>query len=149
MEILSPIESVFFCPQITQIFKRMNYEISRKVIGCAMAVHRELGSGFLEGMYENALAIELKQNGLEYKRQVPLLVHYHHELIGRYKADFIVNNDLLLELKALQSTTDNSKSQLLNYLKATGIPAGLILNFGSKSLEFYRMAMTSKNQLPQ
>jgi len=123
----------------------MNYEISRKVIGCAMAVHRELGCGFLEGVYENALAIELKRNGLKFKRQVPLLVHYHLKLIGRYKADFIVNNDLLLELKALQSITGTCKSQLLNYLKASGIPAGLILNFGSKSLEFHRMAKTLKD----
>ena len=134
-----------FCPQITQItqiFKSMNYEISKEVIGCAMKVHREMGCGFLERVYENALAIELRQKGVDFERQVSLRVHYNGEPVGHYIADIIVGNELLLELKALQSITGSCKSQLLNYLKASGLPAGLILNFGSKSLEFKRMAKT-------
>jgi GxxExxY protein len=120
----------------------MNYEISRKVIGCAMKVHRDMGPGFLERVYENALSIELRRKRIKFERQVSILVYYHGEVVGHYIADIIVDNELLLELKALQSITGPCKSQLLNYLKASGIPAGLILNFGSESLEFKRMAKT-------
>jgi GxxExxY protein len=120
----------------------MNYEVSKEVIGCAMKVHREMGCGFLERVYENALSIELRRKGVNFERQVSLCVHYSGEPVGHYIADIIVGNELLLELKALQSITGPCKSQLLNYLKASGLPAGLILNFGSKSLEFKRMALT-------
>lgn len=120
----------------------MNYEISRIVIGCAMTVHREMGCGFLESVYENALSVELQRKGIKFKRQVPLLVHYQRELVGRFIADIVVNDELLLEMKALRSITGSCKSQLLNYLKASGISVGLILNFGSKSLEFKRMIKT-------
>ncbi len=123
----------------------MNYEISRKVIGCAMSVHREMGCGFLENVYENALSVELRRIGIEFKRQAPLLVYYQNELVGHYVADIIVNDELLLELKALSSITGSCEAQLLNYLKASGISAGLILNFGSISLEFKRMVKTQEN----
>jgi len=123
-------------------FKKMNFEISRITIGCAMTVHREMGCGFLESVYENALSIELQRKKIEFERQVPLLVHYKNTVVGRYKADMIINGELLLELKALQSISKSCESQLLNYLKASGIPAGLILNFGSNSLGFKRMAKT-------
>ena len=122
----------------------MNFELSREVIGCSMRVHREMGCGFLENVYENALSIELRRERIEFERQVPLPVFYKNVLVGRYIADIIVDDELLLELKALKSITDICKSQLLNYLKASGIPAGLILNFGAKSLEFKRMAKTPK-----
>ena len=107
-----------------------------------MTVHREMGCGFLESVYENALSIELQRKKIEFERQVPLLVHYKNTVVGRYKADMIINGELLLELKALQSISKSCESQLLNYLKASGIPAGLILNFGSNSLGFKRMAKT-------
>ena len=136
---------VFFVRRLRRFFKSMNYEISRKVIGCAMKVHREMGCGFLERVYENALSIELRRKGVDFERQVSLRVHYSGEHVGHYIADIIVGNELLLELKALQSITGSCKSQLLNYLKASGLPAGLILNFGSKSLEFKRMARTNTN----
>jgi len=136
-----------FYPQITQItqINNMDYKISRIAIGCAMIVHRELGCGFLESVYENALVLELQREGIKFKSQVPLLVHYRNELVGRYIADIIINDELLLELKALQSITGSCESQLLNYLKASGIPAGLILNFGSNSFEFKRMVFTQQN----
>jgi len=109
-----------------------------------MRVHRELGCGFLETVYENALSVELQRRGIYFKRQVPLLVRYNNVPVGHYIADIIVNDELLLELKALASITGACKSQLLNYLKASRIHAGLILNFGAKSPEFKRMARTPK-----
>ncbi len=110
-----------------------------------MSVHREMGCGFLENVYENALSVELRRIGIEFKRQAPLLVYYQNELVGHYVADIIVNDELLLELKALSSITGSCEAQLLNYLKASGISAGLILNFGSISLEFKRMVKTQEN----
>ena len=110
-----------------------------------MKVHREMGCGFFERVYENALSIELRRKGINFERQVSLCVHYSGEPVGHYIADIIVGNELLPELKALKSITGSCKSQLLNYLKASGIPAGLILNFGSKSLEFKRMAKRKNN----
>ena len=125
-------------------FKSMDFGLSRQVIGCAMGVHRELGCGFLENVYENALSIELERRGIIFERQAPLLVRYQNVPVGHYIADIIVNDELLLELKALASITGACKSQLLNYLKASRIHAGLILNFGAKSPEFKRMARTPK-----
>jgi len=117
----------------------MDFELSRQVIGCAMTVHRAMGCGFLEGVYENALSVELHRQGVQFTTQVPLPVHYQNVIVGRYIADFIVNDELLLELKALKSITGTCESQLLNYLKASGISTGLLLNFGSNSLEIKRM----------
>ena len=107
-----------------------------------MRVHRALGCGFLESVYENALAIELHKKGLHFKRQVGLLVRYHERVVGEYFADVIVENELLLELKALNSLNNTCESQLLNYLKASDIQVGLLINFGSKSLQFKRMTIT-------
>ena len=106
-----------------------------------MSVHRALGCGFLEGVYENALAIELLNNGLSFQKQVRLLVRYHEEVVGDYFADVIVENKLLLELKALNSLNNTCESQLLNYLKASNIQVGLLINFGTASLQVKRMTI--------
>ena len=119
----------------------MNFKLSRKVIGCAMSVHKALGCGFLESVYENALAIELQKNGINFQRQVSLLVHYHDEVVGRYYVDVIIENELLLELKAMKSLDNTCESQLLNYLNASNIHIGLLINFGSRSLQFKRMTI--------
>ena len=106
-----------------------------------MSVHRALGCGFLESVYESALAIELQRNGVSFQRQVKLLVKYRKKLVGTYCADVIIENELLLELKALKSLDNTCEAQLLNYLKASNIHVGLLINFGSKSLQFKRMTV--------
>jgi GxxExxY protein len=119
----------------------MNFEISREVIGCAMKVHRVLGCGFLEGVYENAMAVELIKRGIEYERQVPFIVNYDGVIVGRYFADLVIGDKLLLELKASKTLTRTYESQLLNYLNASKIQTGLLINFGSRSLQHKRMTI--------
>ena len=119
----------------------MDYEISRRVIGCAINVHKVLGCGFLESVYENALAVELRRNCIPFRRQVSLLVQYREEIVGKYKADIIVGNELLLELKSIKSLDSACESQLLNYLNASNIKVGLLINFGATSLQLKRMTI--------
>jgi len=106
-------------------------ELTEQVIGCAYRVHNALGSGFLEKVYENALRIELSKNGMDVKQQHPIRVYYQDEVVGDYYADLLVNGCLILELKAVQSLTREYEIQLVNYLSATGINDGLLINFGS------------------
>ena len=106
-----------------------------------MSVHRVLGCGYFEGVYENALAIELQRKGIPFQRQVQLLVRYREQVVGNYFAGLIVENKLLLELKALNSLNNTCESQLLNYLKASNIQVGLLINFGSTSLQLKRMTI--------
>ena len=114
----------------------MDFDISRKVIGCAMRVHSTMGCGFLEKVYANALAIELQERSVTFQREVRLLVRYHEIIVGKYFADLIVENSLLLEIKAIRSLDSASESQLVNYLNASQIQTGLLINFGSNSLQF-------------
>ena len=119
----------------------MDFRVSRKVIGCAMTVHRTLGCGFLESVYERALAIELQRKNVSFQRQVNYKVHYRDEQIGMYIADLVVENSLLLELKASNSLNKANETQLLNYLNASNIQIGLIINFGATSLQLKRMTI--------
>ena len=119
----------------------MDFDISRKVIGCAMRVHSTMGCGFLEKVYANALAIELQERSVTFQREVRLLVRYHEIIVGKYFADLIVENSLLLEIKAIRSLDSASESQLVNYLNASQIQTGLLINFGSNSLQFKRMTI--------
>ena len=104
-----------------------------------MRVHSILGCGFLESVYENALAIELGLKGIFFERQVQLPVQFRQRLIGKYYVDFVVESELLLELKALKSLDNICEAQLLNYLKASRLSVGLLINFGSTSLQLKRM----------
>jgi len=104
-----------------------------------MEVHRELGSGFLEKVYENALAMELARRGLRIERQKPVTVYYKAEVVGEYQADLIVENVVLVELKSVENMANVHYSQMANYLKATGMNVGLLINFGAPSLEWKRM----------
>ncbi len=97
--------------------------------GCVFEVSKQLGSGFLEKVYENALAIELKQSGLYIEVQKPIDVYYKEKLVGNYIADIIVEGRILLELKATNEIHPKHKVQILNYLKATGIKVGLLINY--------------------
>jgi len=121
----------------------VNFRTSQKVIGCALRVHNALGCGFLEGIYEKALAIELRKSNISFQNQVRLVVYYHDEIVGKYKVDVVVENELLLELKAMKSLDKTCESQLLNYLNASNIQTGLLINFGSKSLQIKRMTIAN------
>ncbi|MGA7295960.1 MAG: GxxExxY protein [Rhodanobacteraceae bacterium] len=117
----------------------MNENTSRRVIGCAVRVSKELGHGFLEKVYEQALAMELAEDGIRFERQRLLPVRYRGRVISEYCCDFIVNDELLLELKAVSRLTPIHEAQLMNYLKATGVTVGLLLNFGRPKLGIKRI----------
>jgi GxxExxY protein len=117
--------------------------VSEKVIGCAMEVHRTLGCGFLEAVYERALAIEFRRHEIGFERQASFKISYKREPVGTYVADFLVENKLVLELKAASALTPVCRAQLLNYLHASGINVGLLINFGGTSLQIKRMVTRS------
>lgn len=107
-------------------------DLTSEIISCFYKVYNTLGFGFLEKVYENALLIELNKSGLISERQKPIKVQYEDQIVGEYFADIIVNNKIILELKAIESLTEEHELQLINYLKATNIELGLLLNFGKK-----------------
>ncbi len=113
-----------------------------KVIGCAFTVSNSLGAGFLENVYENALAHELRKNGLKVSQQQPIPVYYDGVLVGDYYADIIVENTVLVELKVVQRLDEIHMAQCLNYLRATGMPVCLLMNFAKPILEFHRYINT-------
>jgi GxxExxY protein len=110
-------------------------EATYKVIGCAMKVHNTLGNGFQEMIYQRCLAIELGKAGLDYAREQDQIVYYENIEVGTRRADFVVENKLIVELKALTGLEDVHLAQAKNYLEAYNFPLGLLINFGSVSLE--------------
>lgn len=106
-------------------------DLTQKIIGCAYKVHNTLGPGFLEKVYENALRIELEKLGLRVKQQEPINVSYEGHVVGEYFADLGGEERLVIELKALQTLVKQHEVQLVNYLAATNIDSGLLLNFGA------------------
>lgn len=115
-----------------QTFHGKHSELTDKVLKAFYKVYNTLGYGFAERVYENALAIELKKLGLEVEKQMNITVYYEGETVGEYMADVVVNDSVILELKAVRTLTDEHEAQLLNYLKATPVEVGLLLNFGVK-----------------
>ena len=107
-------------------------EITEKVLGGFYAVYSTLGYGFLENVYVKALIIELKKRGLSIRDELPIHVYYEGQLVGEYFADLVVNESVILEIKATKSLASEHEAQLLNYLKATPYEVGLLLNFGPK-----------------
>ena len=117
---------------------------SHAIIGAAMEVHRELGFGFLEAVYQCALALEFQERNIPFKAEVVVPVRYKGKLLTcGYRADFICFEDLLVETKAITELTRVDDAQLINELKATGLQRGLLLNFGAPSLQFKRLVMTA------
>ena len=106
-------------------------EMTGKIIKCAYKVHNTLGAGFLEKVYENAMAIELRKNGFDVKKQYNIPVFYEGEEVGDYYADLFVDNELIIELKAVENMTKKHEVQLVNYLAGTDSDIGLLINFGS------------------
>lgn len=117
----------------------MDNELSQRVIGCAFEVSNTLGAGFFENVYEKALCVELEKSGLNFQCQKSVIVKYKDILVGEYITDIVVEDRLLLELKAVKSLYSEHEAQLMNYLKATGLSYGLLLNFGKPKLGIKRM----------
>lgn len=116
--------------------------LSGRIIGCAMTVLNTLGSGFLEKVYENALGHELRKAGLTVAQQESVAVIYDGVTVGAYVADLVVEHRAIVELKSVRALDTVHRAQCLNYLKATGLPLGLLINFGKPRLEFRRLILT-------
>ncbi len=114
-------------------------EITEKIIGCAMKVHRELSYGFQEYIYQQALEIEFLKNGLKFIREYEMPIYYSGEKIGIRRVDFFAEEKIMVELKAVTELEDVHLAQALNYLEASGHEIGLLINFGAKSLQFKRL----------
>ncbi len=119
-----------------------NEKLTREIIGCAMTVHRILGPGFLESVYQNALAHELRKSGMSAECESKIQVRYDDAIVGNFTADMLVNQCVLVENKVVRALAIAHEVQLVNYLTATGIEVGLLLNFGANRLEFKRKTRT-------
>ena len=126
----------------------MEQKLSEKVIGCAIEVSRTLGHGFLERVYESALAIELNRSGITFERQKPIPVFYRSELVGDYICDFVIERKLIVEIKAMKTLASAHEAQVLNYLKATDFSVGLLLNFGNSKLGIRRLVRNHDDSNP-
>ena len=119
------------------VFKEMSY----RIVGLVMKVHSELGGGFLEKVYENALMLLLNKEGIPARQQAPISVFFEGQSVGDYFADILVDGKIILELKTVEKIGDAHRAQVINYLRATGLKLGMILNFGKKSLEYERLVV--------
>ena len=118
----------------------MKYEaLTHKIIGCAMKVHSTLGNGFQEVIYQRALAIEMQKNKLEFQKEMEMKIFYDGIDIGTRRVDFFVAEFIMVELKAVIKLEDVHLAQAMNYCQAYNLPIGLLINFGSKSLEYKRV----------
>ena len=123
-------------------------ELTGKIINAFYAVYNQLGYGFLENVYENALAHELRKRGHRVIQQAPIKVRYDNVVVGEYFADLLVDGSVIVELKSAERISDAHVAQLLNYLKATELEVGLLLNFGPKP-EFRRKIFTQSKKNPR
>lgn len=123
--------------QVTIIYKDLSYQ----VVGLAMEVHNELGPGFLEKVYENALMVLFAERGIAARAQMPIQVYFHGQIVGDYFADIVVEDSIILELKAQDRIAEIHKAQTLNYLKATQFRLALLINFGKHRLEYERLVL--------
>ena len=119
--------------------------ITDKVIGCALQVHKILGNGFQEAIYQTALAIELELGKVHFKREVEMPIYYRERQIGTRRADFLIQDQVLVELKAISKLDDSHYAQMINYLEAFRLEIGLLINFGETSLRFKRFIKTPKS----
>lgn len=132
------LKSIPMDQQISQNNDEIN-ELTRKIIGCAMAVHKALGNGFQEVIYQRALAIEFTFQGLSFEREKEMPLTYRGQDIGTRRVDFFVDQRVMVELKAIEQILPVHKAQAINYCEAYQIADGLLINFGSSSLDFKRV----------
>ena len=133
-------------PQISQMDTDKGDSQTYAIIGAAMEVHSTLGNGFLEAVYQQALALEFTQRNIPFVREAEIQVHYKNQKLPiGYRADFVCFNSVIIELKAIGTLGNNESAQLLNYLKATGFERGLLLNFGTPQLQHKRMIFSHRN----
>jgi GxxExxY protein len=118
-------------------------ELSERIIGCCIRVHRTLGPGFLESLYESAVAIEFGKAGLVFERQRTVLVSYEGSPIGEHRLDYLVETRVILELKACKNIEDVHLAVARSYLKATAVPLALVINFAKPTLEIRRVVLSS------
>ena len=116
-------------------------ELTSKIIGCAMTVHKTLGNGFQEIIYQRALEIEMRLAGISFTREYEMAIYYRDGIIGTRRVDFLVEGIVSVELKSITKLEDVHLAQVLNYLKAYRLEVGLLINFGSKSLTFKRLVL--------
>ncbi len=121
------------------------YELTEKIIGCAMKVHRHFGLGFPEIVYKRALIIELEKIGLKFKQEIEKDIIYDDQLIYKRRLDLIVEDVVLVELKAIKEVDKGDYNQILNYLRVFKLEVGLLINFGAPSLQFKRLINTLNN----
>ena len=114
-------------------------DLTAKIIGCAMAVHRALGNGFQEVIYQRALEIEMNEAGISFSREFEMPIFYREKQIGTRRVDFLIEDIVSVELKAIIKLEDVHLSQAINYLEAYNLEIGLLINFGEKSLNFNRL----------
>jgi len=114
-------------------------ELTSKIIGCAMTVHKTLGNGFQEVIYQRALEIEMRENGISYNREFEMPIFYREQQIGTRRVDFLIENIISVELKATTKLEDVHFAQAINYLEAYNLEIGLLVNFGETSLNFKRL----------
>lgn len=127
---------------------RLRHEqVTRDIIGCAFEVINELGIGFLESVYEKALLIALRQRGHLAISQHPMTVMFRGADVGIFYADLVVDEKVIVELKAVKAITPEHQAQVINYLQATGIEVGLLINFGNPKLEYKRFTRTKKSNM--
>ena len=120
-------------------------ELTGKIIGCAMEVHRILGNGFQEVIYQRALAIEMANQNLKFSREHEMEIYYKGKNIGVRRVDFFVEGKIMVEIKAIVQLEDVHLAQAINYLEAYGLEIGLLINFGNTSLQFKRVMKPNKN----
>jgi GxxExxY protein len=116
----------------------LHRELTEKIIGAAFEVYRVLGYGFLESVYQRGMQVELQRQGLQAQIECPIKVRYKDAIVGEFRADLLVNEVVIVELKTAKSYNPEDEPQLLNELKATGIKVGLLINFGRTKVEFQR-----------
>lgn len=114
-------------------------ELTHNIIGAAMEVHRLLGNGFQEVIYQRALAIELENRGINFSREHEMAIHYKEHVVGTRRVDFFVEEEVMVEIKAIINLEDVHLAQAMNYIEAYSLPIGLLINFGAKSLQFKRV----------
>jgi GxxExxY protein len=121
------------------LIENLNNDITGKIIGCAMEVHKHLGNGFQEAVYQKAMAFELRMQGLQFRRETEMPVFYKGEQVATRRVDFFIEDKIMVELKAIIQLENVHLAQAINYLEAYKMNVGLLINFGSQSLQFKRV----------